>query len=79
MAQFQILAYDSTAKVQVAVLHADVVAAVRLILNGERGCLALTEHIQLCSKNLNVARRHLWILRLALADSTLYLNAPLTA
>ena len=77
--QFKILTHTIAAQVQIAVLHANVIAAIGLVLNGERWCLALAQHIQFLHQNLNVARRHLGILALALAHITFHLNAELAS
>ena len=79
MAQLQILAHDLSAQVQIAILHADVVAAVGLILDGEGRRLALAQDVEFLNQDLNVACGHLGILRLALADRTDDLNAVFTA
>ena len=79
VAQLQVLAHGRTAQVQVAVLHADVVAAVGLILDGEGGREALAEHVQLRYQYLDVARGHLRVLRLALAHLAHGLYAELAS
>ena len=78
MAQFQILAYAGTAQIEVTILHTDIVTTIRIVFDGKGRCQALAQHIQLVSQNLDVACRHLRVLRLALADNTLYLYTPLT-
>ena len=45
MAQFEVLAYWSAAEVQIAVAHADVVAAVAFIFDSERRYLAGVKNI----------------------------------
>ena len=78
MTQFQVLANSIAAKVEVAVFHADVIATISLVFNGEWRRHTLAENVQLGSHNLNVASRHLGVLRLALTHSTLHLNTVLT-
>ena len=79
MTQFQILAHGLTAQVQIAIFHADIVATISIVLNGERRRDALAEHRQTAHQNLNVASRHLGILRLSLTHYAHSLHAVLTA
>ena len=46
MTQFEILAHGIAAQVEIAVFHANVVAAVGIVLDGERGSDTLAQHIQ---------------------------------
>ena len=78
MAQFQILTNTATAQVQIAVLHADVVTTISIVLNGEGRRLTLAQHVQLLSQNLDITCLHLRVLCLALADGTRHLDTPLT-
>ena len=79
MAQFQILAYVGTTKVQIAILHTQVVAAVGLFLDGEGRRLCLVQHVQFAPDDFYVARRQVLVLRLALAYLANNLDDPLTA
>ena len=51
-----------TAQVEVAVFHTQVVAAVRVLLDGEWGHFGLVQHHELRGDDFDVARRHLWVL-----------------
>ena len=75
MAQFQILAHHGTAKIQIAILHTDVIATVCIVLNGERRCGARREDVEFLYDNLYVASRKIGVLTLTLVYCALYLNA----
>ena len=79
VAQFQIAAHRRTAQVEVAILHAQVVATIRIVLDGERRRERRAEHAELIDDDLDVARRYLVVLALAFVDDTLYLNAILAS
>ena len=79
MAKFQILPYRRAAKVKIAILHANVIAAISIVLDSERRRYALAENIELLCKNLNVTGRHLRILALTLAYHTFNLYAILAS
>ena len=78
MAQFEILTNSLTAQIEITILHTDIIAAIGIILNGERRCQTLAQHIQFLYQNLNITRRHLGILALTLANLTFHLNTELT-
>ena len=46
MAQFEILPYRWTAKVEVAVLHANIVTTISVVLDSEWWCETLTDDVQ---------------------------------
>ena len=68
VAHLQIAAHRIATDIQIAVLHAEVVAAIALVLNGEGGRLGLVEDRQFGDLNLDVTCRNLVILRTALDD-----------
>ena len=76
MTQFEVLAHIGTAKVEIAILHTQVVATVALFLDGERRCDALVQDVQLAHDYLYVTSRQVLVLRLALANLTDNLNHP---
>ena len=78
MAQFQVLTNAGTTQVQIAILHADIIATIGIVLNGKGRRLTLAQHIQFSAQNLDITRVHLGVLRLTLADDTSGLNAPFT-
>ena len=67
MAQFQVAAHHFAAQVEIAVLHAQFVAAVGVLLDGERRHVRGVEHGERGHGDFNVARRHLVVLRIAFA------------
>ena len=77
--QFEVLTDCSTTQIQITVFHTNIIAAVGIILDGERRCEALTQDIQFPDQDFNIARRHLGILALTFADLTFYLNTELTS
>ena len=62
VAHLEVLAHRVAADVEVAVFHAQVVAAVALVLDGEGGRLGLVEDIQLRDLNLDLSRGNLRVL-----------------
>ena len=74
MTQFQVLSHHLASQVEVSVLHAQVISAVGMVLNGERRCETWAENIQLMGNNLDVSGGHLVVFALSLRHSTLYLN-----
>ena len=79
MTQLQVLTDGSTTKIKVTILHANIITTIGIVLNSKRRCQTLTQHIQFLNKDLDIARRHLRILGLALTDFTSDLNTKLTA
>lgn len=79
VAQDHVALQGRTPQVEVAVFHAQVVAAVRILLDGEGGRLRLVEHRDLLGHHLDVARGHLGVLGLALDDATRDLEHPLAS
>ena len=68
-----------TPQVEIAVFHAQVVAAVRRLLDGEGRNFGLMEHDDLLGCHLDVARGHLGVLRRTLDDLAGHLNDPFAA
>ena len=77
--QLQVSSHALAAQVQITVLHTDVVAAVGLVLDGERRRQAFAQDVQILGQNLDVARGHLRVLALTLADGAFHLHAELAA
>ena len=75
MTQLQILANSRTAQVEITIFHTNIITAIGIVLNSERRCGTLREHLQTLYQNLDVASIHLWVLALTLAYHTLYLDA----
>ena len=67
------------AQVEVAVFHTQVVAAVRLLFDGEGRGLRLVEHLDPLGDHFDVARGHLGVLRLALDDASRDAEHPFAA
>ncbi len=78
VAQLQVLAHGRASQVEIAIFHAYVVAAIGVVLDGERRSLALREHIQFLHQDFDVASIHLRILALSLTYCTFYLNTIFT-
>ena len=74
MAQLQILPYGIASQIQVAIFHTDVITSVRIVLDGERGCLGGIEYVQLRHNDFNVPRGHIGVLAITLVDDAFYLN-----
>ena len=51
------------------------IGAIGIVLDSERRCGTLREHLQTLYQNLDVTSIHLWVLALTLAYHTLYLDA----
>jgi hypothetical protein len=79
MAQLQIGAYAGTTEIQIAVLHAEVVAAIGVVLDGKRRNLAAIQHLERFSYNLDVARRQVRILRRAFGHGAFDLDYELAS
>ena len=74
MAQLQVAANGCATQVQIAVFHAQIIAAIALILNGERWRYTLVQHIQLGGNDFDVARGQVLVLVGTLADAARYLD-----
>ena len=74
MAQFQVAAHHFAAQVEIAVLHAQFVAAVGVFFDGEGRHVGGVEHGERGHSYFNVARRHLVVLRVALAHGAHHLD-----
>lgn len=79
VAKLKIPADTLTAEVKVTVLHTDVIATVRLILDSERRSDRRVEHHKTAHDNLDVAGRNLGILRAALSHCSLNLDDKFTS
>ena len=79
VAQLEILAHGGAANVEVAVFHADVVSAVGIVFDGERGGETRREHRERGDDYLDVARVHIRVFALPLAHTALDLNAVFAA
>ena len=79
MTQNQVALQGRTPQIEVAVLHAQVVAAVRHLLDGEGGHLGFVQHDHLLGGHLDVPGGHLRVLRLAFDDFTDDLDDPFAA
>ena len=62
VAQFKVCAYVASAKVEIAVFHAQVITAVSVFFDGEGWCLAGIEYDEFAYGNLDVSRRYVGIL-----------------
>ena len=69
MAQLEVAAHGCTAQVEVAVFHAEVVAAVGVVLYGEWGHLRGVEHAQARGYDLDVAGGEVGVLGRALGHA----------
>ena len=79
MTQLEILTNSGTTKVEVTILHTDIIATIGIILDSERWCKTLAKNIKFLYQNLYIASRHLWILTLTLTNLSLNLNTEFTA
>ena len=79
MAEFEILAHAGTAQVEIAIFHAEVVAAVGVVFNGERRDFAAVQHFQLACDHLDVAGGHIGVLAAAFSHAALHLHHKLAA
>ena len=79
MSKLKIAAHSRAAKVEIAILHAQVISTISVILNSERRNLTAVEHHKLLGNNLDVAGRNIGILALALSNLAFHLNHKLTA
>ena len=79
MAQEQVALDRAAAQVEVAVLHAQVVAAVSVVLDGERRGVGRVEDVQLADLNFDLAGGDLQVLGLAFADGADGLDDKLAA
>ena len=66
VAHLEVAAHGVAAYVEVAVLHAEVVAAVALVLDGEGRHFGLVEDVEGSNLNLNLSGRYFGVLRAAL-------------
>ena len=71
--QLEIAAYNGTAQVEVTVLHANIVAAIRLVFDGKGRSFCGMEHHQFFGYDFNVARRQIGVLVRALGHGTRHL------
>ncbi len=78
MAQLQILAYGITSKIEIAILHTDIVPAIALVLNCEGRCETLVQHIKLGYVNLYLTCWQIYILAIAFCHHTGGLHNVLT-
>ena len=74
VAQFEIFAHARTPQVEVTIFHAQVVAAVGLVFDGERRRGSLVQHVQFGNDDFDIARGHIGIFAVALGHCTGYLN-----
>ena len=79
VAQLQVLAHSSTTQVEIAVFHAEVVAAVGIVFDGERGRGRRAQHGELTDNDFDVAGIHLGVLALTLAHGAFHLDAVFAA
>ena len=79
MTQLKVAAHSSAAYVEIAVFHADVVAAVGVVFDSERRHLAGIQHFELGSDNLDVAGGEVGVLGRTLGHLALYLHHELAA
>ena len=79
MAQDHVALQGRTPQVEVTVLHAQVVAAVRDLLDGEGWHFGFVQDDHLLGRDLDVTRRHFGVLRLPLDDLADDLDDPLAA
>ena len=79
VAQDEVALQRRTAQVEVAVLHPQVVTAVRDLLDGEGRGQRLVEDVDLLGRHLDVARRHLGVLRRTLDDAARDLDDELAS
>ncbi len=77
--QFEVAAHSPAAYVEIAVFHADVVAAVGVVFDSERRHLAGIQHFELGSDNLDVAGGEVGVLGRTLGHLALYLHHELAA
>ena len=75
VSQFQIAAYGLAAQVKISIFHADVVASVSIVFDGEGGRCTLAENVELRSDNLDVTGGHLGVLAFAFAHRAGNLDA----
>ena len=79
VAKLQVTAYIGTAQVQVAVLHADVVAAVRILLDGERRSQCSIQDTQFRYDDLDVTGRYIAVFAETFVHCAFYLNYEFTS
>ena len=73
VAKFEVSAHRVTTKVEVAILHTDVVATVSFVLNSERRSSRHVEHSHLIYNDFDVASSHFIIFSRTLSHSTTHL------
>ena len=79
MTQFEIAAHDGAAQIEIPVLHANIVASVRLVFNRKGRSLGRVQYNQFLGYDFDVARRQIGILVRALGYRTCDLYHILTA
>ena len=79
VAQLKVLANARATQVEVTILHAKVVAAITLLFNRERRRQALVQYVQLRDEYLDVARRKVLVLGIALGNLALCLDDELAS
>ena len=79
VSQLQVLPDAGTTQIQVAILHSQVIAAIRLVLNGKRRCYSRIKHVEFRHVNLYLAGRQLGVFRLTLNHLTGYLQHELAS
>ena len=79
MAKLEVLAYRRTAEVQIAVFHAEVIAAVGVVLDCEWRYLAAVEYVKSVGDYLDVSGGEIGVFRASLAHGTCDLNHEFTA
>ena len=72
--QHHVFTKRATAQVQVAVFHADFLAAVGVVLDGEGRQLGRVQHLQSGDDNFNVAGRHVGVLAGTLSHGALHFD-----
>ncbi len=79
VAQFEIASHGIASQVKVAVSHADIIAAVAFVLDGERRNFARVKYIQFRSEDFDVAGRHIRVFRCAFGYTAFSLNDKFAA
>ena len=78
MTQFQIRAHGITTQIQVTVFHADIIAAVCIILNRKRRSHGSIQNVQFGNDNFNVSCRNVCVLAETFIHCSCDLNDELT-
>ena len=74
MAEFKVAAHGAAADVQIAVLHAQVIAAIGIFFNGEGRRVGGVEHGEFAHIDFDVACGHLVVLGIAFGHDALHLQ-----